>query len=176
MEAKARYTIDDLIELERKHFGRRAKPDASGKPILILPDMAHSMARGEIIFLLKTWLNGGTLPGYMVGPGLTHCIDGWLCEPDVCIARKTERSYPENAPLLAVEVRSVDNTWREMRAKAAGNLEYGSAMVWLVDPRQQTLELHQPDAAPQMLAGDDVIDGGATLPGFRVTASELFPE
>ncbi len=49
-------------------------------------------------------------------------------------------------------------------------------MVWLVDPEARTLELHQPDAAPQMLSGDDVVEGGATLPGFRVKVSELFPD
>ena len=63
-----------------------------------------------------------------------------------------------------------------MRAKAARYLEHGSAMGWLVDPHRQTLELHQPDATPQMLSGSDVIEGGATLPGFRVTVSDLFPD
>ena len=176
MEAKARYTIDDLIDLERKHFGRKAKPDASGRPILTSPDMAHSMVRTEIMVLLKTWQLGGALPDFDSGFGPTHCLDGWLCQPDVSIVRKTEKCYPENAPLLAVEVGSVDNTWREMRAKAARYLEYGSAMVWLVDPRQQTLELHQPGEAPQTLAGDDVIEGGDVLPGFRARVSELFPD
>ncbi len=176
MDAKARYTIDDLYELERKHFGRKAKPDASGTPVLVSPDMAHSMAQGEVIVLLLTWLNGGALPGYMAGPELTHVLDDWLCQPDVSIAHEDGGPYPERAPLLAVEVRSVDNTWREMRAKAARYLEYGSAMVWLVDPRQRTLELHQSGAAPQTLAGDDVIEGGAVLPGFRVAVSELFPD
>ena len=176
MEAKARYTIDDLIDLERKHFGRKARPDASGKPILSSPDMAHSMVRTEIFMLLKTWQRGGALSGYDSSFGPTHCLDGWLCQPDVSILRKTEKCYPENAPLLAVEVGSVDNTWREMRAKAARYLEYGSAMVWLVDPEARSLELHQPDASPQMLSGDDAIEGGDVLPGFRVTLSELFPD
>ena len=175
MEANARYTIDDLIELERKHFGRKAKPDASGKPILTSPDMAHSMVRTEVIVLLKTWQRGGALPGHDSGFGPIHCLDGWLCQPDVSIVSKTEKCYPERAPLLAVEIRSNYNTWREMRAKAARYLEYGSAMVWLIDPRRQTLELHQSGEAPQTLTGDDVIDGGATLPGFRVTVSDLFP-
>lgn len=176
METKARYTIDDLIDLERKHFGRKAKPDASGKPILVSPDMAHSMVQGEIIVLLIMWQRAGALPGYGIGPGPTHCLDGWLCEPDVSIVHKSEKCYPENAPLLAVEVGSVDNTWREMRAKAARYLEHGSAMVWLVDPEARALEVHRPDAAPQTLSGDDVVDGGAALPGFRVRAGELFPD
>ena len=37
-------------------------------------------------------------------------------------------------------------------------------MVWLVDPEARTLELHQPDAAPQMLAGDDVLKAARRCP------------
>ena len=48
-------------------------------------------------------------------------------------------------------------------------------MVWLVDPETRSLELHQADAAPQTLTGADLIEGGTTLPGFRVAASEFFP-
>ena len=49
-------------------------------------------------------------------------------------------------------------------------------MVWLIDLRQQTVELHRADATPRTLSGDDVIEGGATLPGFRAAASEFFPD
>ena len=82
---------------------------------------------------------------------------------------------PRVAPLLAVEIRSDSNTRRELRRKAARYLEAGTAMVWLVDPETRTVELHRADATPRTLSGDDVIEGGATLPGFRVAASEFFP-
>ncbi len=49
-------------------------------------------------------------------------------------------------------------------------------MVWLVDPETRSLELHQADAAPQTLSGDEVIEGGATLPGFRAAVNKLFPD
>ena len=49
-------------------------------------------------------------------------------------------------------------------------------MVWLVDPEARSLEMHLPDAAPQMLAGDDLVEGGATLPGFRAAVRDFFPD
>ncbi len=176
MAVRTRYSIEDYIALEGEYPDRKFRPDSTGAPVEMSPDKIHSKVQGVIVWLLYSWLQKRTLPGYMVGPELIHRLGGQVSLPDVSLAIDDDELYPEQAPLLAVEVRSKQNTWREMRAKAARYLEFGSAMVWLVDPRQQTLELHQPDAAPQTLAGDEVIDGGATLPGFRVTASELFPD
>ncbi len=176
MAVRTRYTIEDYIALEGEFPDRKFKPDSTGAPVEMAPNMDHFDVQGEITVLLRLWLRTGALPGYKAGPELTHQIQDWVCQPDVAVAHRDDGPYPRRAPLLAVEVRSKRNSWREMRAKAARYLEYGSAMVWLVDPEARRLELHQPDAAPQMLAADDVIDGGSTLPGFRVTASELFPD
>ena len=92
------------------------------------------------------------------------------------VHRARGRVIPREAPLLAVEIRSDSNTWRELRAKAARYLTHGTQMVWLVDTDARSLELHRADAPPQTLRGDDLIDGGATLPGFRLPVSDLFPD
>ncbi|MDD9955361.1 MAG: Uma2 family endonuclease [Anaerolineaceae bacterium] len=176
MAVRTRYSIEDYIALEGEYPDRKFKPDSTGAPVEMSPDKIHSFVQSEILFQLKLWLRNSGLPDYNAGAELMHRLEEWICQPDVALVRSEAEDYPLAAPLLAVEVRSQSNTWREMRAKAARYLEYGSAMVWLVDPRRQTLELHLSDAAPQMLSGDDVIEGGATLPGFRVTVSKLFPE
>jgi len=170
------YSIEDYIALEGEYPDRKFKPDSTGAPVEMSPSMDHSDVQGEIIVVLRLWLRAGALPGYKAGPVLMHQIEDWVCQPDVAVAHRDDGPCPTRGPLLAVEVLSNRNSWREMRAKAARYLEYGSAMVWLVDPRRQTLELHLSDAAPQMLAGDDLIEGGATLTGFRATVSDLFPD
>ncbi len=175
MAVRTLYTIEDYIALEGDYPDRKFKPDSRGAPVEMSPDRIHSKVQGEIVWFLSSWLKSGALPGYMVGPELMHRLGDWVCQPDVVVAYEDDELYPGRAPLLAVEVRSKSNSWPEMRAKAARYLAAGTAMVWLVDPRQQTVELHLADAAPQTLAGADVIEGGTTLPGFRVTVSELFP-
>ena len=175
MAVRTRYSIEDYIALEGEYPDRKFKPDSTGAPVEMSPDKIHGFVQGEILFHLKLWLRGSQ-SAYNAGSEIIHRLGDQVCLPDVALVRSDAEAYPQEAPLLAVEVRSRSNTWREMRAKTAHYLEYGSAMVWLVDPRRQTLELHQPDATPQMLAGDDVIEGGATLPGFRVAVSELFPD
>ena len=82
----------------------------------------------------------------------------------------------QEAPTLAVEVHSRSNTRSELEAKAARYLERGTEMVWLIYPRTESLVLYLADSPPQTLRGDDVIEGGAALPGFRLRVSEIFSE
>ena len=173
---RIRYTIEDYIALEGEYPDRKFKPDSTGAPVEMSPDMDHSFVQGETLLLLKLWLRSGALPGYMVGPELMHRLENWVCQPDLALARAADGPYPGRAPLLAVEIRSDSNTRRELRRKAARYLEAGAAMVWLIDPETRTVELHRADAAPQTISGDEVIEGGTILPGFRVAASEFFPD
>ncbi len=173
MAVRTRYTIEDYIALEGEYPERKFKPDSTGAPVEMSPDRIHGFVQGEILFHLKLWLRNSQM-NYNAGPEIMHRLGDWVSQPDVAVVLTEGELYPEQAPLLAVEVRSKRNTWREMRAKAARYLEYGSAMVWLVDPRQRTLELHRPGDAPQTLSGDDVIEGGDVLPDFRVAVKDLF--
>ena len=175
MAVRTRYSIEDYIALEGEYPDRKFKPDSTGAPVEMSPDKIHGFAQGEILFRLKLWLRDSHT-NYNAGTEIIHRLGDQVCLPDVALVRSEAEDYPQAAPLLAVEVRSRQNNWREMRAKAERYLEYGSAMVWLVDPRQQTLELHRPGEAPQTLAGDDIIEGGDALPGFRARVSELFPK
>ena len=175
MAVKIRYTIEDYNELNRNGSGRKFKPNAWGAPVAMSPNMDHSHVQGEVIVLLKLWLRDGALPGYMVGPELTHRLGDRLIQPDVSVARAEDGPYPQRGPRLAVEVLSAGNSWPEMRVKAERYLAFGTQMVWLVDPRRRVVELHRPATPPQTLSGAGLIDGGAALPGFRVTVQELFP-
>ena len=175
MAVRTRYSIEDYIALEGEYPDRKFKPDSTGAPVEMSPDKIHGFVQGEILFHLKLWLQGSHWK-YNAGTEIIHRLGDRVCLPDVALVRSDAEAYPQEAPLLAVEVRSRQNTWRELRRKAARYLEYGTAMVWLVDPEARTLELHQENAAPQMLADGDFIEGGATLPGFRAAVGDFFPD
>jgi Uma2 family endonuclease len=52
-------------------------------------------------------------------------------------------------------------------------LEVGT-VVWIIDPDFQTIAVHQPGQPVQLLAGDQELDGGTYLPGFRVAVARFF--
>ena len=106
MAVRTRYSIEDYIALEGEYPDRKFKPDSTGAPVEMSPNMDHFDVQGEIVWLLRSWLKSGALPGYKAGPELIHQIEDWVCQPDVAIAHRDDGPYPGRAPLLAVEVRS----------------------------------------------------------------------
>ena len=48
-------------------------------------------------------------------------------------------------------------------------------MVWLVDSDERQVEIQRAGEAPRTLHSDDLIEGGALLPGFRLRVRDIFP-
>ena len=108
-------------------------------------------------------------------------------EPDVAFVRHeglpppAERiSYLRVVPDLVVEIRSPNDAEAEVRAKLSLYLEVGVPLVWIVDPKRQTVEELRASASGLsdsrlMRAGaGDVLEGGELLPGFRVSLADIF--
>ena len=169
-------SMDDFVALVERNPDTYFKFNAAGDVVEMTPMADHANTQTMTGTRLTLWLWTGALPGYLAGSELTIDLGDWRCQPDVSVHRARGRVIPREAPLLAVEIRSDSNTWRELRAKAARYLAHGTQMVWLIDTEARSLELHRADAPPQTLRGDDLIDGGATLPGFRLPVSDLFPD
>jgi Uma2 family endonuclease len=78
------------------------------------------------------------------------------------------------APDIAVEVLSASESRRTTARKAALYLVAGSAQVWVVDTKRETLTVHAANAEPRTLTAHDTLDGGIALPGFTLELAQLF--
>ena len=174
--AFADMTMDEFVALVERNPDSHYKFNAAGDVVIMAAMYVHGWVQGVIAAHLNSWLWTGALPGYGAPTNIAFNLGDWRCRPDVALSPLQGKVIVTEAPLLAVEIRSDSNTWRELRAKAALYLQHGTPMVWLVDTDARSLELHHADAAPQTLRGDDLIDGGDVLPGFRLPLSELFPD
>lgn len=100
--------------------------------------------------------------------------------PDISFRRDTSTPVVKQGsvpvmPDLAVEVKSPDDGYRELREKADYYLANGSRMVWLVYPEKQLVEVHTLDEV-DILTVNDTIDGGDVLPGFVLPVRDIFPD
>ena len=118
---------------------------------------------------------------------LLHEDPDELVSPDVAFVRlerlppPAERvSYLRVVPDLAIEIRSPSETDAEVQAKVALYLRTGVQLVWLVDPRQQTIDEVRPSTAASpgtkrlRAEAGDVLKAEAVVPGFRLPLSEVF--
>jgi Uma2 family endonuclease len=80
----------------------------------------------------------------------------------------------EVSPVLAVEVLSDSNTRAEMEQKRREYFASGTQLVWIVDPRTETVAVYTDPTAHTTLTTADTLTGGAVLPGFSVPVAELF--
>lgn len=99
--------------------------------------------------------------------------------PDVAFVHEERLAFDHTrfapfAPDLAVEVLSPSNTMSEIYDKVLDYLDSGSPLVWVVAPDSRTVTVYRSRREIQLLGGDEEIDGGNVLPGFRCKVSELF--
>ena len=86
----------------------------------------------------------------------------------------TPRGYWEGAPDLAVEVISPSDTYTEVAEKVDEWLEAGCAMVWVVNPRRETVKAYRSPEDITVLRGDDILDGSDVIEGFQCQVRDLF--
>ncbi len=84
-----------------------------------------------------------------------------------------EGSVPQ-MPELAVEIKSPNDTTKQLREKADYYLANGARLVWLVFPGKRYVEVYTPDDEMEVMFGDDRLDGGDVLPGFTMPVADMF--
>ena len=83
------------------------------------------------------------------------------------------KGYRHGAPDLVVEVMSQWDTGPKAARKAALWVELGAKSVWVVNPRERTVEIWQADGEKKLFHDtDELVDD--TVPGFRIKVSEIF--
>ena len=107
-----------------------------------------------------------------------------LLGPDVAFIGhdKAPEPFPTRSvpamPDLAVEVQSPSNTMPELHRKAELYLQHGTALVWLVNPDEKTVEVWRRTAADETVTtrfgSDGVLTGEPALPGFTLDLGGLF--
>ena len=78
------------------------------------------------------------------------------------------------APDLAVEVLSPSNTQREMTRKLHEYFTAGCRLAWYVPFGEHVVRVYARPTEVRILHEDDVLDGGAVLPGFRLAIRDWF--
>lgn len=100
--------------------------------------------------------------------------------PDVSYVKDTGKPIETQGstpymPDFCVEIKSPDDSVRELREKAQFYLAHGTQLVWLVFPEQRIVEWYATDDEG-IVAEGGVLEGRDVLPDFKLPVSEIFPK
>ncbi len=79
-------------------------------------------------------------------------------------------------PDLTVEVVSPTNTVEVVLGKLEEYFHAGTRLVWIAFPRHRKMYVYESPTSVRILQVGDDLEGGAVMPGFRLSLAELFGE
>ena len=131
-------------------------------------------------FYFLSFMRPRQLGSALGADGMTRLNAGQVRIPDVAVylgARFPGGKIPDEAilsavPDLAVEVLSPSNTRAEMTRKLREYFEAGVRLVWYADPRKRQVTVYEAVDRSTVLGPDDMLDGGAVLPGFTLRVAD----
>jgi Uma2 family endonuclease len=143
---------------------------------------AHGLVAAKLAFLLYQHVlprGGGVVFGAETGfvlrrnPDTVRGPDAAYVAAERLPPGGVRRGFFEGGPDLAAEVVSPRNTRAEVRRKTAEYLAAGTRVVWVVEPDERAVIVHDA-TGPRRLAEGDVLDGAPVLPEFRCDVAALF--
>jgi Uma2 family endonuclease len=154
-----------------------------GEVIQLAPaGMEHSEIEGETFVLLRSFVKERDLGTVWTGDA------GFILErdpftvrsPDVAFVSKAripaqlQKGFFPGAPDLAVEILFPTDSLKSVEPKVMMYLRAGSGVVWVLNPRDQTLRIYRNGEETQVRGPNDEADAEPALPEFRCPVARLF--
>ncbi len=177
---KALVSAEQFLQMPPQE-GKRFELNEGALVEMTFPSFKHNKVAGRLYVQLELFLRehplGEAFPsdsGYQLGPATVR-------GPDISFLR-TERMRSLNwdsndfdgAPDLAVEVVSRSDSARDLQQKVGQYLEAGAHTVWVIYPDTREIHIFAHDGSVRRIGADGVLEVPELLPGFSVSAHELF--
>jgi Uma2 family endonuclease len=176
-------TADELLRLPDDHHRHelvkgelRTMPPSGhehGEIVMNISGPLHLFVRAKK--LGKTY---GAETGFLIGrnPDTVLAPDLSYVSKKRALAARSKKGFFPGVPDLAVEVVSPGDTVQEMDDKVQEWLEAGTPLVWVINPKRQTVTVYDSPAGSHILKTEDELRGGKVVPGFSLPVSAIFED
>jgi Uma2 family endonuclease len=186
--------IADRMRTARTHL-------MTAEELFHLPDdgFRHELIKGELLTMSPSGREHGIIIGrlsrklgnYVETQQLGEILgaeSGFKLEtnPDTVLApdiaflsnerlRLATKAFHPGAPDLVVEVLSPNDRKREVEQKTAMWLALGTSAVWLVDPKEKTIDVRLANGEKSTFTETAELVDEVVVRGFRIRVAEIFP-
>jgi Uma2 family endonuclease len=178
------YTVDEFLEVTRlpENADRRLELEDGVIVEVAASTRLNTVTAGRLVYFLNAFVIPRDL-GYVTTPDAGYKLGKRRYrQPDVAFIAKARAGALRGvefdvAPDLAIEVVSENE---DSLKKAFDYLLAGTQLVWAVYAQDRLIHvIHLDDDGgmrSQPYRINDVLDGGAVLPGFTLAVKDVFPE
>jgi Uma2 family endonuclease len=144
------------------------------------PGWEHGSLQARLASHLGRWAEAGDAGAVVTAVGFVLARDpDTVRAPDVAFVRQERVPAPrhdgyfEGAPDLAIEIRSPTDRNRRVADVMQDYLAAGTRLVWVVDPRAETVTEYRRGTAARTLNKADVLRDEDLLPGWSLAVATL---
>jgi Uma2 family endonuclease len=146
------------------------------------PGSRHAVLATRIAVLLAQYAETHDLGAVMTPAGFKLATNpDTVREPDIAFVHREripQTGVPDGfwpgPPDLAVEITSPGDGRSEILAKVTDYLARGVRLVWVIDPKRQTVTVHRALSPPVIHGIDDLLEAGDVIPGFNCAVRRIF--
>lgn len=180
LEARKKIWADEDLEALPKNGHKHELLD--GELIMSPAHASHGDICSRLLILVGTYIQQHNLgkvydssTGFRLGSNL-------LLSPDVSFVSKARLKkifvapdkFLHGAPDLVAEVLSPSDRMVQINRKLDHYFEHGTKLAWLVNWRKAQVHIYTADSIEALTGPNDVLTGGAVLPGFKSRLNRIF--
>lgn len=174
-------TLKPIIQLTEKQFYQlcqvnpeaKLELNAKGELVIMPPTGGTSGNRNfELYIDLGIWNRQTKLGKAFDSSTMFRLPNGALCSPDAAwislerwnrLSTEEQEEFPPICPDFVVELRSVSDSLKSLQEKMEQYMANGTRLGWLINPKQQTVEIYRQGREkevlyqPSQLSGEDVL-------------------
>ena len=180
-----RVTPEQFAALATANRELHLERSATGELIVSPPTGGNTGYRNsKLIYFLVRWIEeeGGngkpfdSSTGFELPNGANRSPDAaWVSQArwDALSPAQQEGFIPL-FPDFVVELRSKNDTLKDLRSKMAEYIENGAQLGWLIDPKNKRVEIYRPGQAVEILTNPIALSGETVLPGFNLSLERVW--
>lgn len=177
-------TDDAFYQLCRNNPDVKFERTATGELVVMSPVGGEGGKReADLITDLNIWNRQAKLgvvfsssAGFKLPNGADRAPDAaWVKQERWdALSPEQQRKFPPIAPDFVIELRSESDDLEELRAKMREYRDNNVILGWLINPKDQQVEVYRQGQPVELLAAPESLSGEAILPGFNLELNRIF--